>query len=363
MSGDSLTIALLLGLKPVQYWANSTATWRPSDALLRVMPDGDQIGAVLSRPVVIWKPIDTSGLQFDPKELAKLVFNLYLKIFSDESFAKKFSGLGSQDPASRQKQPAAYDLYTRGSLAAMPKCMKEAGVVDWSEFISCLIKDCILNDSTLNMDPHHFQSLLAHLHGLSLSNLDQFLEWWHPSSFADDLQGPLGSWSNMPSTVPLTMVVPRSKVSMFDDLNKNNGTPLCEIQIHSNKSSKQATFSDIQLGFGTVRSSGKPFTTERVLSVVEDTTGWKGSSPLIVSAIVPTSALFEYCDTAGKVVFMLKSTPAAMMSLASKLGMFLILHQSAVGQEDVFVTRYRPNMQRHVSVGSASTSTPLEGQS
>jgi hypothetical protein len=109
-----------------------------------------------------------------------------------------------------------------------------------------------------------------------------------------------------------------------------------------------------------VRYSGKPFTNEHVVAAVEDTTGWKGSSPLIVSAIVLTCALFEYGDTAGKVIFMLKSTLAAMINLASKLRMSLVLSQSAVGQKDAFVTRYRPNMQGHVSVGSASTSTPQD---
>jgi hypothetical protein len=229
LSGDFPTIALLLGLKPVQYWSNSTATWSLSDALLQALPDGDQIGAVLSHPVAIWKLIDTSSLQFDPTELAKLVINLYLEMFPDGSFAKKFDGLGSQDPATRQKQLSAYDQYTRGSLAAILKCLKRADVVVWTEFITRLVKGYILNDSTLNMGPHHFQLPCAHRHGLSLSTLDQFFDWWHPSTLAYDLKGPLTSWSNIPSTVCVTLVVPHSEINMFDDLNKHNGTPICEI--------------------------------------------------------------------------------------------------------------------------------------
>jgi hypothetical protein len=183
----------------------------------------------LSHPVAIWKPIDTSSLQFDPTELAKLVINLYLEMFPDGSFAKKFDEIGSQDPATRQKQLSAYDQYTRGGLAAILKCLKRADVVVWTEFITRLVKGYILNDSTLDMGPHHFQSLCAHRHGLSLSTLDRFFDWWHPSTLAYDLKGPLTSWSNIPSTVCVTLVVPHSEINMFDDLNKHNGTPICEI--------------------------------------------------------------------------------------------------------------------------------------
>lgn len=48
LCGDLPTMALLLGLKPLQYWTNTTATWHISEFVLEKFPNSDVIGHALS---------------------------------------------------------------------------------------------------------------------------------------------------------------------------------------------------------------------------------------------------------------------------------------------------------------------------
>jgi hypothetical protein len=224
-----------------------------------------------------------------------------------------------------------------------------------------LVLKVVLVDTTLNMGPHHFQSLCAHLEMFSLWKLEDHFDWWHPRIFQSSLKGPFRDWNAIPSFVCVTLAIPHAAVSAFDDLNKGNGTPLCQLKTSSSISMKQAIHADIQMAFGDITTSGRAFTNDYRLVVHEDTQGWKGISPLIVSVMVSTCSLVEYSDPACHVAFELKSTPVTSVQLAPKFGMLLQLHRLAVGQKDVFVSRYRPNMQGHVTANTLATSKPTEG--
>jgi hypothetical protein len=184
-----------------------------------------------------------------------------------------------------------------------------------------------MNDRTLHMGPHHIQSLFVHLDMLSLWKLENYFDWWHPRTFRHNLKGPFRNWQDIPAVVCVTLLVPHATVSMFGHLNNGNGTPICELQLSSSISMKQAFYTDIQMGFGSINPSGKAFTNEYHLTVQEDDKGWNGHSPLIVSAMVSTSALVEYGDEACNVAFALKQTPNNM-ALTSKFGLMLQVHRS-----------------------------------
>ncbi|KAF1937809.1 hypothetical protein EJ02DRAFT_505767 [Clathrospora elynae] len=323
--------SLLCGLKPAHYWTNATATWN-ANSFLRHLPNGEEIRSALNRHII-------SGSR------------LYLEMFQDESWANRFSMFNLRNIGMTQKSIQSFDLYTRAGFTAVLRCIKTSKVVDWTQFMNELVGGHILNDQTLDMGPHHFQSFFAHIDLLSLTNLGELLNGWRP--LTQDLKGSFQNWTDIPSVVCVTLVVPRKVVAMFDDINKGNGTPICELQVQSSVSMKQAIYPDIQMGFGTVELSGQAFTNDYVVSVREDPKGWRGSAPMVVSVVVSTRALVEYGDAAGRVVFQLKNTPAVLATFSSRLGMFLQLHQSAVGQKDVFVSRYRPNMLGHISIDEA----------
>lgn len=356
LSGDLPTMALLLGLKAVQYWTDATATWHINESVVQTFSGTNAIIQALSRHIVLWKPADLEHLQYHVDELATNLYKIYLEMFSDESWARKFELLGIANKDQMLKQIQAYELYSRAGLAVILNLIKQAGVVDWQPFINHLV-ELILNGRTLNMGPHHVQSLFAHLDIFGLCPLERY------HGFQQHLAvGPFCHWPDMPTVVCVTLVVPHVTVSMFDDLLKGNGTPLCHLQLQSSVMGAESIYSDIQLGFGTVTDSGTPYTAGYSISIEDDVKGCKGNSPLIVSAIVSTGSLINEGDPACGVVFGLKNTPSNLVAFGKKLGMMLHLHRSSVGRKDVFVTEYRPNMTGHASVKSTFVSPTNPGK-
>ncbi|KAI4908457.1 uncharacterized protein J4E92_010856 [Alternaria infectoria] len=356
LCGHLPMVALLLGLKPVQHWTNATSVWYWNPSNFPDLDKMDMLTAAASRPIVLWKPFNTSNVRYDAAELARLLLSIYLKMFQDEGWANRFSMLGLGNAELMQKKLTAYELYTRAGFVSLLQHIKVSNVVDWSPFMQTLVVIGIMNDRTLNMGPHNFQSLLVHLDMLGVWKIEDHFDWWHPRTF--ELGGPFCKWEDIPTLMCVTLVVPYAKVSMFGDLANGHGTPLCQLQLSSSVSQKEALYTDIQMGFGSIETSGTAFTNDYGVTVREDGKGWKGKSPLIVSAMVSTCTLTEYKDDACGVVFGLKSTPAAQQQFTSIFGMMLHVHRSAVGQKDVFVTRYRPGFQGFVSVNEVATSKP-----
>lgn len=356
LSGDLPTMAMLIGLKPVQYWANSTATWHVNESMLQSFPGGNDIIQALSRHIVLWRRADLGSVHYDAAELASVIFKAYLEMFADESWVRKAEILSITDEAQKVKQLHAYEVYSRASLGVILGFIKRVNVTDWQPFINKLV-GLILHDRTLNMGPHHFQSLFAYFDIFGLCPLERH------SGYEQHLAaGPFGKWLDMPTVVCVTLVVPRHAVAMFDDLSKGYGTPLCHLQLQSPVSNAESTYPDIQLGFGTLTPSGTPYTADYTVGVQNDDKGYKGKSSLIVSAMVSTGSLTGHGDPACGIMFGLKSTPANLASCGTKLGMMLYLHKSSVGQKDVFVTRYRPNMTGHESMQHAVVSSKGNGK-
>lgn len=361
LCGHLPTIALLLGLKPVQYWTNATSVWHLNAANSPDLNKNRIFTAATSRPIVLWKPFDTSKIRYDAAELARLLMSMYLNMFQDEGWANQFSILGLVNAELKKKKLTAYELYTRASFVSLLQHIKVSNVVDWSPFMHALVEVGIMNDTTLNMGPHHLQSLLVYLDMLGVWKVEDSFEWWHPRTFK--LGGPFRKWEDIPTLMCVTFVVPHDKVSMFGDLANGHGTPLCQLQLNSSISPKEALYTDIQMGFGTIETSGSAFTNDYRVTVREDDKGWKGKSPLIVSTMVSTCTLTEKEDDACGITFGLKSTPTAQLQFMSIFGMLLHVHRSAVGQKDVFVSRYRPGFQGFVSVNKVATSKVTDGRS
>lgn len=361
LCGDLPTIALLLGLKPVQYWANATATWHAAEHGFPNLStlSRDDMASVLSRPIMLWRPIDTSLLHYDATELGKLLLALYLKMFEDESWTERFRllELGSKEQLMRKL--AECGLYTRASFVVLLQKVKEANVAHWDATMSSLVQDGIFNDETLNMGPHHLQSLLVHLETMQVWEPQKHLDWWNPRSSQAHVKSRFGAWENVPAIVCVTLVVPYAAVAMFKDVHDASGTPLCQLQLHSSVSPEDAFYPDIQLGFGSISVTGKPYTDEYALSIHEDGKNWQARSPLIVSAMVSTRALVEFGKQKCNVAFALTSTPSSSANFVAKLGIGMLIHRSALGKRDVFVTRYPPNMKGHINASSAANSLQL----
>ena len=351
LSGDLPTVALLLGLKPVHFWTDATASWHVNDSIELDSSHAEALVRSMSRQIILWGPTETTRVQWIAPSLAEFVFKMYHTMFQDENLHILLGLLNTGSEGMLARKLHTYEMYSRASLAVILLHIKNSGVVEWRPFIKGFL-DMVIQDRTLMLGGHSYQSFLVYIQMLGLADLATFAHW-HPVYYRKELQkGPFRKWSTVPPTVCVTMAIPHSAVAMFADPSNGCGTPQCHIMTQTSLSAKQNVYPDIQLGFGTITASGTKFTDDYTLNIQEDSQGWSGQAPLIVSTVVSTLGLVFEGDPACEVKLCLKSTPSTAAKFSPSLGPLLELYGSAVGRKDVHITRHRPHMTGDVSVGA-----------
>ncbi|KAI4676515.1 uncharacterized protein J4E88_007433 [Alternaria novae-zelandiae] len=305
LSGDLPTVALLLGLKPVHFWSDATASWHVNDSIELDSIHAAAMVSSMSRQIILWGPTETTRVEWIAPSLADFVFKMYHTMFQDENLHSLLGLLNTGSEGMLARKLHTYEMYSRASLAVILLHIKNSGVVEWRPFIEGFL-DMVIQDRTLMLGGHSYQSLLVYIQMLGLADLATFAHW-HPVYYQKELQkGPLRNWSTIPPTVCVTMAVPHSAVAMFADLLNGCGTPQCHIMTQTSLSAKQNVYPDIQLGFGTITTSGTKFTDDYTLSIKDDSQGWSGKAPLIVSTMVSTLGLVFEGDPACEVKLCLK---------------------------------------------------------
>ncbi|KIV77254.1 hypothetical protein PV11_09067 [Exophiala sideris] len=342
LCGDLATVSAVLGISPCHYWTNTTTI----SSLMEILKNGitkkiHQQPITQSRLIVVWKSSVLPVMKFASDELAHLMYRVYLQMFRDESWANMLS------TSAAQLVRTQYAAYTRASIVALLKLVKSAQLVDFDNFIKAFC-DNVSRDTVLNMGDHYIQELFTHLHisGLFSAStyepgLDGFMDFLNDS--------PLRNWKNLPATLCLTLVVPRSKLWLFQKKSPTDtGSPLCHIALqHSD--GRQNLFPDLQLGFGRLRTAGVKHTGDFTVCVDSNEKEWQGKDPMIVSVMIPTWLALYDLDHSTEVAFGLKSTPMTAAFMAD-LGMMLQLHKSTLAGEDVYLTTNPPNMAGHPSL-------------
>ncbi|KAK2867969.1 hypothetical protein FQN49_003287 [Arthroderma sp. PD_2] len=337
LSGDMVTIGLLFKLTPIQYWTGATVS---SNLVERISGMGGMAG-YQSRYIVRWTRVVTEPIAFEPKQLSELMYRMYLDMFKDESpghlLKMKAEGLALDQ----------YSTYTRASLCSILQLVRKANLVDWQVFIRQYC-EMITEDTSLLMGRNYLQEFYLHLYLSGLHTMP---------NYAPDMDGiisylpksPLRGWTGIPPALSISMVIPHRKLALFQNAPlQKYGTPISHVMLESQYG--QSYFSDVQLSFGKIKALGMRFTENYALEVEVDEKGWDGLSPLIVSVIIPTSIVLLLPDLSTQVSFALKTTPTTF-KLLGELGMNLKIHESTLAGDDVFITRYRPKMKSHISIG------------
>jgi hypothetical protein len=240
------------------------------------------------------------------------------------------------------------ETYSRGSLAVVLGLTNRANAVSWDSFIKEVVNLMTQNDDNAETHWRYFQSLRVHLDMFGLLPLERIQPFEQYLSV-----GLFKEWADIPTVLCLTLVVPHSKVAMFDGFNIDE-IPLCQLEVLSYASSPDYLYTDIKLAFGTVKASGGPYSAEYSISVDDDPKGYQGMAPLIVSDMVSTTSVIYEGNPAFEVVFGLNLTPTSMHRFTEQLGSMLHIHRSFFMNEDVHVTRYRANMTAHATIQCAS---------
>lgn len=355
--GDIPTVALLLSLNPVENWTGATATSGFDERSMLEMA-GSRADSPTRQPrfilhwksTAIYKETANPSLSFESKELAGLLFQVYTGMFSNENPTGWLSGI--QDKLQRQ----AYTHYTRSSFVAILSLIRRRNMVVWDDFMHELY-DLILNDASIKFGASYAAEMITYLDVLGLRPMpDTEL----PSQLAvNSPQCPLQHWEHVPSSLCVTMIIPREKLRLFKRASSTGG-PIVQMVLRDMEMDVQSFYLNIQAGFGHLKVLGERYSEDLALEVEEDKQNWDGTAPMIVSAVVPSWVALQKVDLSTEVIFALNQSLYSFAAFGNKLGLELAISKSTLASEDVYITKNRPNMSTHVSFSGINSSPSVE---
>lgn len=303
LGGHTPTVAMLLGLSPVEYYTNATVVSSVDEILL------NQVGPALQgkeninrqlRSRVAWKLAHHFSRQgrfqlpvnIDGQDLAAVLLCAYREMFSHENV----SLLGGKDAAEKMMRNSAYPQYHRGSLAVLMKAVEQRCATDWPAVCRAVV-DGVHNDRSIVLGSTFSQDLATHLHMWGVHS-----ESWlkHDIERDNSAAGGVSAWKQIPEVVAVTFVVPRAKLNrLFDGAGSSAAraklvSPVLQVVVKASTGAANQwinVFSDVQLLFGEVTPRGQRDYPDLKLRIEEDPNGWQGDAPLIACFYAPTCGL------------------------------------------------------------------------
>lgn len=309
--GISMT-SLMLGLAPSSYLTRGTSRSNTHEVFAHTFyghhpPFHDRIAwkfTTLGDTVVAGRNfIDDRPLVFDSQELGKLLFTVYLKMFSPDKVYPTDT-LSSQDLQEKSRV-----RYIPESLAIFLKIVKGRTNTDWRKVMETLFL-LVEEDTTIPLGINYYEDFCCQLHIHGVYTVDAL------SPDQTTPEGPFRGWTSVPPLVCIVFDVRRKNVKPLNvpEL-KNVGLPLqCEVRVVTeNGNTLRHIFSSVQTAFGTIKVQKD----SKTVIIVEDRLGWSGDDPLLVSFWVPSWLLSVEPD-ATTISLAVRQTPANTF-LRSKL--------------------------------------------
>ncbi|RYC56375.1 hypothetical protein CHU98_g9836 [Xylaria longipes] len=389
LCGHAPTLSTLLGLFPIEYWTNtspiSIGDERMLDTLLEVQFKNGKTGPQRNQMFLrtSWKralcmssavtPLPQSiPIRFDPKQLAKTLYGVYVHIFLDEDWAHKMSNINLE-----AIQKSALVWYQRASFVSFLRLVQTRVTCDWDAVMEGTL-DLIESRSNAPMGMNYYQELNVYLHMLGVFSSNVMKNWrkrdenpdltpfLSPISPVDGKWGDLRDWKNIPPVVCVTLKIPRKKLAVFTNMGLNKlGTPPVHCQLQGADKWGMNNWQNIlpacQLSFGDISILGKPYDDSYEVSVQEDDAGWSGTSPLIASFFAPTFTLLQQPRDV-LVAFGVHNSPATVAVFFPKLGITLNVYETTLDNSDaVHVTRFAPNQTGFPIMAGFAQPAPISG--
>lgn len=357
--GHLPTFSHLLGLFPVEYWANLKNNPELGEAATELCHEADKVSCSESyhrttwkRPLssVVEKPEDTTTVAtlFNSIELSHLLYRVYLKMFRHEDM-----DLHLRDKHFQTGRKTPTPKYHRGSFVAFICAISHRVIVEWRETIIAFLQ-LVNNDSTLTAEMNFVQELYVMLHIFGIYLEPTLVEF--PAHSADSGEDPLFEVARIRlAKIPATCITLRVPRANLDSLASKiqplkHGTPPVHCVLQSTCTSGDGawrySFAVLQLAFGEVKRSD-PGERAVALHFVEDEQGWAGDSPLLVSFWAPGRFVLLEQQPVG-IVFRIQSTPQTALTLLATLGMDMNIYETHLGDRDsVFLSDCAPLQSRY----------------
>ncbi|KAL6305441.1 hypothetical protein BKA93DRAFT_213686 [Sparassis latifolia] len=283
---------------------------------------------------------------FEHSALARLLYDIYYRMFQHEDIVRNLQSLTISNS----------DIhYHRSTFAALLGLVKSRVYTDW-DAVMVHIFDMLHTDHRLILGSNNYQELCCQLHIRGIYSVDTMRSMQTVVDI-DRSSGIFKGWSSVPPVVCLVLVVPRSKLQIFEKRTREKvGSPILQVEVRGQ--AYHNIFSAIQVTLGSVSLQGSGSNACAVLT--EDIAGWSGSSPLVVSVWMPAYNLA--CEQSSpKISLGIHSTPATTMAFKDELGLRMTLFTTELTDSNfVHIVSERPNRPRELACLRASVESPVK---
>ncbi|KAF8141264.1 hypothetical protein EV363DRAFT_1391738 [Boletus edulis] len=271
-------MSLLLGIIPSAFLSRFTTRSNVHETLVQLF------GGLQYHEQIVWKAIGGEYLiSFAPDQLGRLLFEVYLKMFSDENMARRLQNMSSS--VTRAFLEATLVHYTRRSFVQFLNHIK-----------SRRFDDQVTQDTSLILGSNLYQEMCCQFHLLDVVTFTSM-----EKAYIRDLQAKTNSaifrdWKSIPAAVTVVLVIPRNKIKAVESVLRLAGTPLLQCEVRN--ASLWNIFTDISTAYGRLETAGTG--QAKTVTIVEDKEGESTSSPLIAFFSASSSSLMlSYNATVG----------------------------------------------------------------
>ncbi|KAF1814641.1 hypothetical protein P152DRAFT_282522 [Eremomyces bilateralis CBS 781.70] len=362
LCADIATVALLLGLTPMEYWYTGTSTSSHDSIQLAFMDmsHGHPPHNITWKSTMLpeWRAKKGEGLyslyskahlSFDARELASFMWRLYTSMFASDNYE------ALKRTAYDWVQCRLMPSYTRGGFAALLKLVLANVEVDYDEFVDTFGDMMAESREDPWLGPY-LEALPMYLTSAGLFGWEDFLLTEGYEDFLSE--SCLRGWENLPTQLCVTFYIPPKHMMDFtkppwdDDI----GRPV--VQVNFQTPDLWFAMYDVHWSWGEISSQGRERTNKHRLFFKEDKKGCAGQSPMVVTVMVPTWILLRTKDLSGEVELALRHDYNVAKRFGERLSMqgCLPLYTTMLSSKNVFITQAPPNL-----VGNASLSA-IPGQ-
>ncbi|TDL18060.1 hypothetical protein BD410DRAFT_753746 [Rickenella mellea] len=350
-------MALLLGVTPTAYISGFTSHSNTHEIsaqrLFKNTEYYERIGwkVPFLGDAVVLKELECKTLypSFEPRELAKLLFDIYYHMFIHEDiFAQHQDGIIIKFH-SIYRYSAIH--YNRGAFAAFLGLARSKVQTDWEKTMA-LLYILIEDDRKLVLGSNNYQEFGCQLHIRGIYSVSP-LRPGQTAITVDWSKSRFRGWKNVPPVACLVLVIPRAKVKVLEDAPEKVGKIILQCTVRT--PTYHNIFSCIQLAFGSISVRGSMSETRAILT--EDPGGIAGASPLIMSVWIPAFSLaLDPSNT--EVSLGLHVTPEIQEYFVAKVGKMLdVFTADLMDTNSVHLFSERPSCPAELK--SLHASTPL----
>lgn len=334
LGADIATMSVLLSLTPITLLSEFDTYSNIQEVVpYQAMPGMGQFHerTIWKIPSFIDSPEISPGITFDPDLLARLLFNIYLKMFPWEDLSNRMREMYLGTGSSIERIH-----HSRLTLALFIQLIQRHVKTDWNQSIKNLL-NLMSSGKTLLSGPQSVQDFSCHLDRLGLYSVTNFAPV-DPAEVARLTKlsvKRLQIFDTVPPLICLILVVPRSKLDVLDD--SELGNPSLHTVVRSDQFNNY--FSPAQVTFGTTVSGE----TEDVSYIFSDPLGRSGSNPLVLSFWIPSWTLT--LTTKAITVALAVGKTSQTSKLSSRLGQNMELFSTSFNdKEHVFLSKDLPRL-------------------